>query len=94
MEKQSSFTSKSWRWYGKVIGGVLLGWSFWFCLLIFLMLWVNPPFTAFTLQENWEELGKERYNLRESWVPDEQLPNHLKLAVIASEDQRFREHWA
>jgi monofunctional biosynthetic peptidoglycan transglycosylase len=92
MEKQSSFTSKSWRWYAKAVGGVLLGWSFWFCLLIFLMRWVNPPFTAFTLQENWEELGRERYNLRESWVSDEQLPGHLKLAVIASEDQRFREH--
>lgn len=93
MEKQSTFTSKSWRWYGKVISGVLLGWSFWFCLLIVLLRWVNPPFTAFTLQQNWDELGRERYNLRESWVPDEQLPDHLKLAVIASEDQRFREHW-
>ncbi|WP_421774884.1 monofunctional biosynthetic peptidoglycan transglycosylase [Gracilimonas sp.] len=93
MEKQSTFTSKTWRWYGKVISAVLLGWSFWFCLLIISLRWVNPPVTAFTFQENWEALGQERYNLRESWVPDEQLPEHLKLAVIASEDQRFREHW-
>lgn len=93
MEEQSSNTLRDWRKYGKIIGGVLLGWSFWFCLLILLLRWINPPFTAFSLQENWEELGKERYDLRESWVSDEQLPGHLKLAVIASEDQRFREHW-
>ncbi|MGN8226851.1 monofunctional biosynthetic peptidoglycan transglycosylase [Gracilimonas sp. BCB1] len=93
MEKQSTTTKNSWLWYSKVISGVLLGWSFWFCLFVVLLRWVNPPFTAFTLQENWEDLGKERYNLRESWVPDEQLPDYLKLAVIASEDQRFREHW-
>ena len=93
MKEQSSNTLKNWRKYGKITGGVLLGWSFWFCLLILVLRWINPPFTAFTLQENWEDLGKERYNLRQSWVPDEQLPDHLKLAVIASEDQRFREHW-
>lgn len=93
MKEQSSNTLKNWRKYGKITGGVLLGWSFWFCLLILVLRWINPPFTAFTLQENWEDLGKERYNLRQSWVPDEKLPDHLKLAVIASEDQRFREHW-
>ncbi|MEQ8525845.1 monofunctional biosynthetic peptidoglycan transglycosylase [Gracilimonas sp.] len=93
MEEQSSNSFKNWQRHSKIIGGVLLGWSFWFCMLIFILRWVNPPFTAFTLQENWEDFGKERYNLRQSWVPDEQLPDHLKLAVIASEDQRFREHW-
>ncbi|MCH2451103.1 MAG: monofunctional biosynthetic peptidoglycan transglycosylase [Gracilimonas sp.] len=86
-------TSKSWKKYGQIAGGVLLGWMFWFCLLIILLRWVNPPFTAFTLQENWEELGKERYNLREFWIPDEEIPDHLKLALVASEDQRFYEHW-
>ncbi len=85
--------SISWEKYLKIAGGIILGWSFWFCLLVFMLRWIDPPFTAFTLQENWEQLGKERYNLRQSWVPDKQLPGHLKLAVIASEDQRFREHW-
>lgn len=85
--------SNPWKKYGKITTGVLLGWSFWFCFLILVLRWVNPPFTAFTLQEDWEELGKERYSLRETWVPDEELPDHLKLALIASEDQRFYEHW-
>jgi monofunctional biosynthetic peptidoglycan transglycosylase len=86
-------TSKSWKKYGQIAGGVLLGWMFWFCLLIILLRWVNPPFTAFTLQENWEKLGKDRYNLQEFWIPDEEIPDHLKLALVASEDQRFYEHW-
>lgn len=90
MEEQ---TSISWKKYGQVTGGVLLGWSLWFCLLLIILRWVNPPFTAFTLQENWDELGKERYNLKETWIPNEEIPSHLKLALVASEDQRFYEHW-
>lgn len=54
--------------------------------------WINPPVTAFVLQENWQEVGRERYNLREAWVEYEELPNHLQWAVVASEDQRFWEH--
>jgi monofunctional glycosyltransferase len=53
---------------------------------------VNPPFTSFTLRENWEELGSERYNLRDWWIPRDELPHHLKWAVIASEDQNFHNH--
>ncbi|CAN5294716.1 hypothetical protein BH23BAC3_BH23BAC3_26350 [soil metagenome] len=55
--------------------------------------WVNPSFTSFTLQENWDELSSERYNLREYWVPADEIPEHMKWAVIASEDQLFLEHW-
>ena len=54
--------------------------------------WVNPPVTAFTLQEDWQELEMEWYNLRDYWVQADDLPEHLKWAVIASEDQRFYEH--
>ncbi|MEX0844214.1 MAG: monofunctional biosynthetic peptidoglycan transglycosylase [Balneolaceae bacterium] len=86
-------TSIPWKKYGKILGGVILGWSFWFCLLVLVLRWVNPPFTAFTLQEEWGELGTERYSLRTNWVPGNEIPDHLKLAVVASEDQRFYEHW-
>lgn len=55
--------------------------------------WVNPSFTSFTLQEDWESLNIERYSLSEHWVPAEDLPDHLKLAAIASEDQRFMDHY-
>ncbi|MCA1803740.1 MAG: hypothetical protein LC662_14945, partial [Rhodothermaceae bacterium] len=48
--------------------------------------WVNPAFTSFTLREDWENLNRERHNLREYWVESAALPQHLKWAVIASED--------
>lgn len=54
--------------------------------------WVNPAFTSFTLREDWENLNRERHNLREYWVEADALPVHLRWAVIASEDQRFYEH--
>ncbi len=55
--------------------------------------WINPSFTSFTLQENWDELNSERYNLNDYWVPADEIPEHMKWAVIASEDQHFWEHW-
>lgn len=61
-------------------------------ILIASLKWVNPGVTAFTLQEDWDALGKERISLRENWVAYEDIPNHAKWAVIASEDQRFFEH--
>ncbi|MDZ7807156.1 MAG: monofunctional biosynthetic peptidoglycan transglycosylase [Gracilimonas sp.] len=93
MEEQYQQKSYSWKKYSKIIGGVILGCAFLFCLLILILRWFNPPFTAFTLQENWNELGQERYSLRENWIHADKLPDHLKLAVVASEDQRFYSHW-
>lgn len=89
-EPASRFQGKK---YLKIASGLLLVYLFWFCMLVLILRWYNPPFTAFTLQENWDELNQERYSLRENWVPSADLPDHLKLAVIASEDQRFFEHW-
>ncbi|MEQ9308669.1 MAG: monofunctional biosynthetic peptidoglycan transglycosylase [Balneolaceae bacterium] len=63
-----------------------------FLMLILSLRWINPSFTAFTLQEDWEKLEVERYSLTEYWVDEDQLPINIKWAVIASEDQRFWEH--
>lgn len=93
MEGQKQDRIGIWIKLGKITLGTVLGWSFWFCLLIVLLRWVNPPFTAFTLQEDWDKLGKERYSLRDNWISNNKIPDHLKLAVVASEDQRFYEHW-
>lgn len=76
-----------------IAGGVIVSLFLLFLITILTLKWVNPPFTAFTLQEDWESLEKSRYNLRDYWVPESELPEHLKLAAIASEDQRFWDHW-
>ncbi|MDZ7717588.1 MAG: monofunctional biosynthetic peptidoglycan transglycosylase [Balneolaceae bacterium] len=62
-------------------------------LTILCLRWVNPPFTAFSLQADWEQLDKESYDLRTEWVQYEDIPGHLIWAVIAAEDQLFFEHF-
>ncbi len=59
---------------------------------VFSLRWINPPLTAFTLQEDWDKLGVERYSLRQYWVGYESIPDNIKWAVVASEDQLFWEH--
>lgn len=54
--------------------------------------WVNPGFTSFTMREDWSGFETGRYSLKDSWVPADELPDHLKWAVIASEDQLFYDH--
>ncbi|SMO85911.1 monofunctional biosynthetic peptidoglycan transglycosylase [Gracilimonas mengyeensis] len=86
-------TPPSWTEYAKLAAYIVAGIFLCFVLIILALRWVNPSFSAFTLQEDWVGLEQERYSLRESWVPADELPEHLKLAVVASEDQRFYEHW-
>lgn len=61
-------------------------------LLITLLRWVNPPFTSFTIRENWSELDKDSYNLRGYWVDYDDIPDPMKWAVVAAEDQLFWTH--
>lgn len=61
-------------------------------ITIWSLKWINPSFTAFTMQENWEDLDQERYSLREDWVNYEEIPENIKWAVVASEDQKFWNH--
>lgn len=76
----------------KIIAGLAAGYTFWFFLLLLTLRWVNPSFTSFTLQEDWDALGTERYALTDHWVDYEELPENLQWAVVASEDKRFWEH--
>lgn len=61
-------------------------------LLIVLFRWVNPPLTSFTVREDWSELNKEMYNLRTYWVDYGEIPDAMKWAVVAAEDQLFWTH--
>lgn len=62
-------------------------------LTILSLRWVNPPFTAFSLQADWEQLDRESYDLRTEWVQYDDIPEHMIWAVVASEDQLFFEHF-
>ncbi|MCG4452593.1 monofunctional biosynthetic peptidoglycan transglycosylase [Pseudomonas sp. MMS21-TM103] len=63
-------------------------------LLVLVLRWVPPPGTALMVErkvESWID-GKP-IDLERSWRPWNELPDDLKIAVIAGEDQKFAEHW-
>jgi monofunctional biosynthetic peptidoglycan transglycosylase len=75
--------------------GILL-----FCIVasvgaVALLRWVNPPYSAFMAQTQLAAWAKHdrTYVFRHRWVDLNQISPNLPLAVVASEDQKFPEHW-
>jgi monofunctional biosynthetic peptidoglycan transglycosylase len=57
--------------------------------------WINPPVTAFIAEAQtaaWSNRDAN-YVYRHSWVDLDRISPNLPLAVVASEDQKFPEHW-
>jgi monofunctional glycosyltransferase len=57
--------------------------------------WINPPYSAFMAEAQiaaWTSRDSS-YVLRHSWVDLNRISPNLPLAVVASEDQKFPEHW-
>jgi monofunctional glycosyltransferase len=59
-----------------------------FLLSIVAFRFINPPFTPLMVAEK-----LRGYTLRREWVPLNEISPNLPLAVIASEDGRFCQHW-
>ena len=70
-----------------------LGLQLFFLARIALMARVAPESTSFERSEAWRIVStKDRLRWRQDWVPYSQISNHLKRAVIASEDDIFAQH--
>ncbi|HWS64254.1 MAG TPA: monofunctional biosynthetic peptidoglycan transglycosylase [Steroidobacteraceae bacterium] len=57
--------------------------------------WINPPYSAFMAAAQiaaWSSRDPS-YVFRHSWVDLNRISPNLPLAVVASEDQKFPEHW-
>ena len=54
-------------------------------ILLLILRFVPPPTTAFMLQSP--------YPVKQQWISIAQLPPHVPLALVASEDQRFPQHF-
>ncbi|HEY4444712.1 MAG TPA: monofunctional biosynthetic peptidoglycan transglycosylase [Steroidobacteraceae bacterium] len=57
--------------------------------------WINPPITAFIAEAQaaaWTSRDPA-YVYRHRWVDLNRISPNLPLAVVASEDQKFPEHW-
>ncbi len=63
--------------------------------LLLVMRWVPPPTSSFMLQARFGGVGEGPAcgKVAYRWVPWDKISDRVKLAVIASEDQRFAEHW-
>lgn len=63
-------------------------------LLVLLLRWVPPPGSMLMIERKLESwIDGEPIDLQRDWRPWQELPDDLKVAVIAAEDQKFAEHW-
>ena len=80
------------RWLGLVLLA-LVGLQLFFVLRIAAMAAINPESTTFQRSEAWTLLAsKGSVPWRQQWVPYGRISDHLKRAVIASEDDGFVNH--
>jgi monofunctional biosynthetic peptidoglycan transglycosylase len=64
-------------------------------LSVLILRWVNPVYSAFMAESQisaWARRDRD-YVYRRSWVDLRHISPNLALAVVASEDQKFPEHW-
>lgn len=64
-------------------------------LSVLIFRWVNPPYSAFMAESQiaaWVNRDRS-YVYRRTWADLPHISPNLPLAVVASEDQKFPEHW-
>jgi monofunctional biosynthetic peptidoglycan transglycosylase len=80
------------RWLALVLFAVVTLELF-FVARIAVMIVIDPQSSAFQRSEAWRlQLEKGRLPWRHQWLPYDQISDHLKQAVIASEDDGFSNH--
>ena len=84
--------AQAWRFMVLVLlAGLSL--QLYFLVRVVLMNWVDPQSTAFQRSEVWRlAVLEQRWTWRQEWRDYDRISNHLKRAVIASEDAGFAEH--
>ncbi|MBD3655119.1 MULTISPECIES: monofunctional biosynthetic peptidoglycan transglycosylase [Marinobacter] len=83
---QASLVRRSFRF----VALVLLGLCLLLAALLVLFRFVNPPTSAFMIAHQISGSGQ---GVQQQWVSLEQISPWMPLAVVASEDQRFPDHW-
>jgi monofunctional biosynthetic peptidoglycan transglycosylase len=89
-KKKSFFKRLAWSLLWLIVGCIALS-----ILNVALLRWVNPPYTSFMAQTQiaaWRKHDRS-YVFRHHWADLNQISPNLPLAVVASEDQKFPEHW-
>ena len=84
-------------WYRRLLRGlaiVLAAWLVSTAGLVWLLRFVDPPFSSFMAQRVVEARLKREpgFGLHHEWQPLARISANLRLAVVASEDQKFPDH--
>ncbi len=82
-----------WRWLG-LMTLAMLALQLFFVLRIASMRWIDPQSTAFERSEIWQLIiaSEKPFAWKQKWLPYAQISEHMKRAVIASEDGDFAYH--
>jgi monofunctional biosynthetic peptidoglycan transglycosylase len=85
-------------WLGRIARAVL--WLVLICVVlsvgpVLLLRWINPPCSAFMAESQIDAWIQHdpTYQSRHGWEDLQHISPNLPLAVVASEDQKFPEHW-
>jgi monofunctional biosynthetic peptidoglycan transglycosylase len=85
------------RWTAarRIAGFVVLGWLAATLGPVLLLRWLDPPTSAVMLSDRAHASldGEAGYRFAHRWIDWSDISGSAKLAVIASEDQRFADHW-
>lgn len=79
----------------RVVVAIVFGFLVWSIGSVVLLRWVDPPTTAFIVADRmhaWMN-AEPGYRFRQHWIDWAQISSSAKLAVVASEDQRFADHF-
>ena len=91
MARSKTLVSRLWR----ALAGLVLLFVVLSVLAVALLRWIDPPYSAFMAErriEAWVTRDRD-YVFRHTWVDLARISPNLPLAVVASEDQKFPEHW-
>ena len=91
MARSKTLVSRLWR----ALAGLVLLFVVLSVLAVALLRWIDPPYSAFMAErriEAWVTHDRD-YAFRHTWVDLARISPNLPLAVVASEDQKFPEHW-
>ena len=93
-KKQNKFSFPTLKNFGRWIRNLfftLLGLSI---ILVILARFLPIPITPLMLIRNVERVGEDKpLRLKKEWVSIEEISPNIVNAVIASEDNKFMEHW-
>jgi monofunctional glycosyltransferase len=91
LARSKTLVSRLWR----ALAGLVLLFAVLSVLAVALLRWIDPPYSAFMVErriETWVTRDRD-YVFRHTWVDLARISPNLPLAVVASEDQKFPEHW-